>query len=74
MGIKDEVTKVETEAKALETKIEVWFVKHFHGSKIAGDTDSYNIAHAAKEDLKKILAPTAPVASAPASTAGDTKQ
>ena len=57
----DEVKAVEkeisAEAKALFDKVESWFAKHFHGNKISGDTESYNLAYAAKEDLKKILSP-----------------
>lgn len=71
MAVKDEISKVEDEVKTgvkkVEAKlsaevqkvhaiIEAWFVRHFHGNKISGDTDSYNICHAAKEDLKKRIA------------------
>lgn len=73
MSAKDEISKVETEIKTgvkkaeakisaevqkIHAIIEAWFAKHFHGNKISGDTDSYNIAHAAKEDLKTIMGKT----------------
>jgi hypothetical protein len=41
--------------KYLSEIIEAWFRTHFHNSRIAQDTESYNIAHSAKEDLKKLL-------------------
>lgn len=48
---------ISAETKATHDKIETWFANHFHGNKISGDTESYNLAYAAKEDLKKIFSP-----------------
>ena len=45
--VEDTITKT-------DTKIEAWFVQHFHGvSEMT--TNVFNRAHAAKEELKKIL-------------------
>lgn len=69
--VEDEIkaveTKVSAEVAAIHAKIDAWFVKHFHGNRISQDTDSFNICHAAKEDLKTIVAPVA--APQPAKTA-----
>ena len=71
MGVKDEVNTLETDAEtevetgvadaenevlATDTAVDAWFVRFFHGSKIAAETDLYNLCHGAKEELKKILA------------------
>jgi hypothetical protein len=36
--------------------VERWFADHFHGSPLARDTATYNLVHAAKEELKQRLA------------------
>jgi hypothetical protein len=36
--------------------IERWWEDHFPGSAVARDTEAWNIAHAAKETLKRLLA------------------
>ncbi len=41
---------------SLETLIERWWEDHFPGSLVARDTEAWNVAHAAKETLKGILA------------------
>lgn len=57
----EKTTETKASAKAVtvvvsrEEKIEAWFVKHFTGNRISADTDTYNICHAAKEDLKTLL-------------------
>lgn len=38
-----------------DSLIEEWFKKHFMGLGARLDVEMYNIAHAAKEDLKKLL-------------------
>lgn len=63
--VKDVENAVVAEAHELRAKIEAWFAKHFHNSKISQDETSYNLAHAAKEDLKTIIAPL-PADSTPA--------
>jgi len=35
--------------------IEAWWNDHFPGSEVARHTPAWNVAHAAKEDLKKRL-------------------
>jgi hypothetical protein len=35
--------------------IERWWADHFPGSAIARDTQAWNVAHAAKERLKRLL-------------------
>lgn len=45
----------------IEALIERWWQDHFPGSAVARDTQAWNIAHAAKEGLKRLLA-QAPVA------------
>jgi hypothetical protein len=39
----------------MEQLIERWWVDHFPGSAVARDTQAWNIAHAAKERLKRLL-------------------
>lgn len=36
--------------------VEQWWVDHFPGSAVARDTEAWNTAHAAKDDLKRRLA------------------
>lgn len=36
--------------------VDEWFIKHFHNSPLSGiATEFYNLAHAAKEELKHLL-------------------
>jgi hypothetical protein len=39
----------------IEQLIERWWADHFPGSAVARDTQAWNIAHAAKERLKRLL-------------------
>lgn len=61
----------EAEVAKIHTAIDAWFVKHFHGNRVAADTETFNLAHAAKEDLKTIVAPVA-TTPAPAAAADTT--
>ena len=40
---------------SIELLIERWWADHFPGSAVARDTQAWNIAHAAKEMLKRLL-------------------
>ena len=40
---------------AIEQLIERWWADHFPGTAVARDTQAWNIAHAAKERLKRLL-------------------
>lgn len=40
---------------SIERLIERWWADHFPGSAVARDTQAWNIAHAAKEKLKRLL-------------------
>ena len=40
---------------SIEKLIERWWADHFPGSAVARDTQAWNIAHAAKEKLKRLL-------------------
>lgn len=42
-------------ARSVEQLIERWWADHFPGSAVARDTQAWNIAHAAKESLKRLL-------------------
>jgi hypothetical protein len=42
-------------APAMDQLIERWWGDHFPGSAIARDTQAWNVAHAAKEMLKRLL-------------------
>lgn len=53
---KADVAAVETEASKVNSAIDAWFVAHFHGTKIAAETELFNLCHKAKEELKTILA------------------
>jgi hypothetical protein len=46
---------IETPASPVEQLIERWWEDHFPGSAIARDTAAWNVAHAAKETLKRLL-------------------
>jgi hypothetical protein len=39
----------------IEQLIERWWQDHFPGSAVARDTQAWNVAHAAKEVLKRLL-------------------
>jgi hypothetical protein len=43
------------EPDAVDQLIECWWADHFPGSAIARDTQAWNVAHAAKERLKRLL-------------------
>jgi len=47
---------IDTPANSLDQIIEHWWENHFPGSAVARDTASWNVAHAAKESLKRMLA------------------
>jgi hypothetical protein len=63
---------IETPASPLDMLIERWWEDHFPGSAVARDTGAWNVAHAAKETLKRLLmrARSLPLAKAGA-TAGN---
>jgi hypothetical protein len=42
-------------ASSIDRLIERWWQDHFPGSAIARDTQAWNVAHAAKETLKRLL-------------------
>ena len=42
-------------AISIDQLIERWWQDHFPGSAIARDTQAWNVAHAAKEILKRLL-------------------
>lgn len=44
-----------THANPLDQLIDRWWEDHFPGSAIARDTAAWNVAHAAKETLKRLL-------------------
>ena len=46
---------IETQSNPIHQLIERWWEDHFPGSAIARDTAAWNIAHAAKEALKRQL-------------------
>ena len=50
----------DTEAQKFGAFLDAWFTKHFTGNRISADTDTYNLCHAAKEELKAAVVPTAP--------------
>ncbi len=43
------------EPVSIDQLIERWWEDHFHGSIVARDTQAWNVAHAAKERLKRLL-------------------
>lgn len=53
--IKADLSGAVTLSSKVETAVEAWFSKHFQNNRISQDEVIYNMAHAAKEDLKKIL-------------------
>ena len=55
MAEKDSDTIKTDEPVLIEQLIERWWADHFPGSAIARDTQAWNVAHAAKERLKRLL-------------------
>lgn len=45
----------DTRIAAIAAAVEAWWLDHFPGSAVARDTDAWNVAHAAMEDLKTRL-------------------
>ena len=41
--------------ETLAWEVEKWWLDHFPGSAVARDVPAWNVAHAAKEDLKRRL-------------------
>jgi hypothetical protein len=46
---------IEMPGDPLDRVIERWWEDHFPGSAVARDTASWNVAHEAKESLKRLL-------------------
>ena len=44
-----------SEPSSIDLLIESWWNDHFPGSAVARDTQAWNVAHAAKEMLKRLL-------------------
>jgi hypothetical protein len=55
MAEEDYSTNQATAPPSIEQLIERWWADHFPGSAVARDTQARNIAHAAKERLKRLL-------------------
>ena len=55
MAEEDYSTYEIAEPASIEHLIEHWWADHFPGSAVARDTQAWNIAHAAKERLKRLL-------------------
>jgi len=55
MAEEDYSTHEAAAAHSIEQLIERWWADHFPGSAVARDTQAWNIAHAAKERLKRLL-------------------
>lgn len=55
MAEADHPTNETTKPGSIEQLIERWWADHFPGSAVARDTQAWNIAHAAKEKLKRLL-------------------
>ena len=55
MAEEDYSTNQATAPTSIEQLIERWWADHFPGSAVARDTQAWNIAHAAKERLKRLL-------------------
>lgn len=52
----DNLTAAASPPNALEELVERWWENHFPGSAVARDTRAWNVAHGAKEALKRLLA------------------
>ena len=55
MAEEDHSTSQADAPPSIEELIERWWADHFPGSAVARDTQAWNIAHAAKERLKRLL-------------------
>lgn len=55
MAEEDHSTDQGAAPPSIELLIERWWADHFPGSAVARDTQAWNIAHAAKEMLKRLL-------------------
>jgi hypothetical protein len=55
MAVENSGTIQTAEPGVVEQLIERWWEDHFPGSAIARDTQAWNVAHAAKESLKRLL-------------------
>jgi hypothetical protein len=55
MAEEDHRTDQTAKPASIELLIERWWADHFPGSAVARDTQAWNIAHAAKEKLKRLL-------------------
>ena len=55
MAEEDRSTNQTAAPPSIEQLIERWWTDHFSGSAVARDTQAWNIAHAAKERLKRLL-------------------
>jgi hypothetical protein len=51
----DDKTELAEAPITIDQVIEAWWNDHFPGSAVARDTFAWNIAHAAKERLKRLL-------------------
>lgn len=49
------ISAAEQVSENLDRLIERWWADHFPGSAVARDTAAWNVAHAAKEILKRLL-------------------
>jgi hypothetical protein len=49
------IPAIEQASENLDGLIERWWADHFPGSAVARDTAAWNVAHAAKEALKRLL-------------------
>ena len=55
MAEEDHSTNQGAAPPSIELLVERWWADHFPGSAVARDTQAWNIAHAAKEMLKRLL-------------------
>ncbi|TMJ67296.1 MAG: hypothetical protein E6G83_08060 [Alphaproteobacteria bacterium] len=55
MAEEDHSTNQGAAPPSIELLIERWWADHFPGSAVARDTQAWNIAHTAKEMLKRLL-------------------
>ena len=55
MAEEDQTANQIEKPASIEKLIERWWADHFPGSAVARDTQAWNIAHAAKEKLKRLL-------------------
>ena len=55
MAEEDQTANKIARPASIEKLIERWWADHFPGSAVARDTQAWNIAHAAKEKLKRLL-------------------